>query len=444
MTILSPVLDTAPRYTSYPTAPHFHAGIDAATVDGWIGALAPDEPLSLYLHVPFCDKLCWFCACHTRHTLRYEPVADFLKVALEEIALVSSRLGGRGVVKAIHFGGGSPTMLVPEDLARLVDAMRAAFRIHDRLAFSVEIDPADMDPGRLDALAAVGVNRASLGVQDFDPRVQRAINRMQSFELTRDVVQALRGRGIGAINLDLVYGLPHQTTEGFAQTVSRCLELEPDRLAIFGYAHVPWFKKHQTMIDAAALPGASARREQAAVAAELAVAAGYEAIGIDHFALPGDTLSAAMRQGTLRRNFQGYTDDDCLTLIGLGPSSVSRYSQGFAQNKPAMGDYARAVRARTLPVARGIALSDEDRVRGWAIERLMCEFGFDAEALAAQHAPVAAQVLAEAAALAQDGLLTRRGGRFDIAGDARLLARSVAARLDPYFAAGTARHSAAV
>ena len=337
-------------------------------------------------------------------------------------------------------------MLTPADLGRLAGALRAAFCIDGDVEFSVEIDPSDMDEARLDAMAGIGVTRASLGVQDFDPKVQKAINREQGYDLTSGVVTGLRQRGIAAVNLDLVYGLPHQTVDGVAETVKKCLSMRPDRIALFGYAHVPWFKKHQTMIDEAALPGAEERLAQAARAAELIRAAGYEAIGIDHFALPGDALARAARNGELRRNFQGYTDDACETLIGLGPSSVSRYPEGYAQNAPAMGVYARAVGAGSLPVARGIALSAEDRARGWVIERLMCDFAFSVDELMALGAEIGPAVVrqAEAIAASQPGRLVRAGDRFVIPPAARARARSVAAGFDAYFGKGTARHSAAV
>ncbi|MCV0397178.1 MAG: oxygen-independent coproporphyrinogen III oxidase [Rhizobiaceae bacterium] len=446
MSLHSPTSDTAPRYTSYPTAPHFHSGIDSATVSRWMGRVGSDEPISLYVHIPFCDKLCWFCACHTRHTLRYEPVADYLGLLRREIRLVADRLNGRGIVQSLHLGGGSPTMLRPDDIRRLAETLRGSFRFSGDAAFSVEIDPSDMDEDRLDGLASIGVTRASLGVQDFDPRVQRAINREQGFDLTRDMVEGLRARGIMAINLDLVYGLPHQTVDSVIATVDRCLELAPDRIALFGYAHVPWFKKHQSMIDEAWLPGPEARLELARRAAERIVGAGYIAVGIDHFGRPGDPLAMAMAERRLRRNFQGYTDDVCDTLIGLGPSSVSRYREGYAQNSPAMGHYVRAIEAQALPVCRGIALSTEDRIRGWLIERLMCDFGFSILDLLALDSDLGGTIVAEAEYVARHAPreLVLSGDRFQIPDSSRAYARSIAARFDTYLARGIARHSAAV
>lgn len=444
MTVHSPLPDTAPRYTSYPTAPHFHAGVDATVAEAWMRGVPGGASISLYVHVPFCDRLCWFCACHTRHTLRYEPVAAYLETLYREISIVAALLPAGIRVSSVHFGGGSPTMLAAPDMLQLMAAIRGAFTLTPDTSVNIEIDPSDMDAARLDAMAEIGVTRASLGVQDFDPNVQNAINRHQSFELTRAVVDGLRTRGIAAINLDLVYGLPHQTAESVEATVLRCLELRPDRFAIFGYAHVPWFKKHQTKIEEAWLPGPAARIEQAARAARLITSDGYAAIGIDHFALPLDSLAKAAAAGRLQRNFQGYTDDECETLIGLGPSSISRFREGYAQSNPAMGEYVRAIAAGTLPVVRGKTISAEDRVRGWVIERLMCDFGFAVPDLLRLDLALGAMVLREAEELVSGGQLVRRGDRYEIPGGLRARTRIVVAHFDTYLSHGAARHSLAV
>ncbi len=446
ITVREQIEAKVPRYTSYPTAPHFHAGVGEAEAAAWMAALSPGDRVSLYIHVPFCDKLCWFCACHTKHTLRYEPVARFLQVLHAEIRLVAAHLPRGVIVDAIHFGGGSPTMLTPDDFIQLVAALRSTLPVDPAASLSVEIDPSDMTRDRLDALAQAGLTRASLGVQDFDPRVQQAINRKQSFELTRSVVDGVRLRGATSVNLDLLYGLPHQTSESLASTVSRALELLPDRIALFGYAHVPWFKKHQTMIDEAWLPGPVERLEQFQTAASRIVDAGYVAIGIDHFALPGDGLALAAAQRRLRRNFQGYTDDDCDTLIGLGPSSVSKFRQGYVQNATATGDYEAKVLDGGLPAARGIALTADDMAAAWVIERLMCDFAFDKRALREGHGNAGERLLARARDLAGDDVsgLLDQGDRFVVAPSHRTIARTVAARFDDYLARGGARHSAAV
>ncbi|BCM20843.1 oxygen-independent coproporphyrinogen III oxidase [Mesorhizobium sp. J8] len=441
------VADNVPRYTSYPTAPHFHPGVDAVTVRGWMDALEGDDEISLYLHIPYCDRLCWFCACHTKQTRHYTPVAAFLRSLHKEIETVGGLVHGRGRIRAVHFGGGSPTMLKPDDILMLGEALRDRFDFLDDASLSVEIDPNDMDDGRIDAFAAIGMARASLGVQDFDPKVQKAINREQSFALTKSIVDAVRARGVQSVNLDLLYGLPHQTRESVAATVVQALTLEPDRLALFGYAHVPWFKKHQTMIDEAWLPDSAARLAQSRLAAQLIVDAGYEALGLDHFAKPQDALAVAARAGKIRRNFQGYTEDQCDTLIGLGPSSISRFRQGYAQNIVATGEYEKAVDAGGLATARGIELSVDDQARAWLIERLMCSFAFSAIELVERFGAVGQTVLCEASRLAIGGaghLLRLDRENFIVPEESRPLVRTVAARFDKYLNNGTGRHSPAV
>jgi len=439
--------ENVPRYTSYPTAPHFHPGVDAAIVSGWMDALEGDDEISLYLHIPYCDRLCWFCACHTKQTRHYAPVATFLNSLHREIATVGGLVSGRGRVRAVHFGGGSPTMLKPDDILTLGRVLRDRFEFLEDASLSVEIDPNDMDEGRLDAFAAIGMTRASLGVQDFDPKVQKAINREQSFALTKSIVDAVRARGVLSVNLDLLYGLPHQTCESVAATVSQALTLAPDRLALFGYAHVPWFKKHQTMIDDAWLPDPAARLSQSQLAARLIGDAGYEALGLDHFAKPGDSLAVAAHAGKIRRNFQGYTEDQCETLIGLGPSAISRYRQGYAQNIVATGEYEKAVESGQIAIARGIELGDDDLARGWVIERLMCNFAFSAIELVERFGNIGQTLLCEASRLTLSNtghFLRLEGENFVVPQESRSLVRLVAAKFDKYLRNGTARHSPAV
>ncbi|ESY63769.1 coproporphyrinogen III oxidase [Mesorhizobium sp. LNHC252B00] len=439
--------ENVPRYTSYPTAPHFHAGVDAVVYRGWLEALEGGDEISLYLHIPYCDRLCWFCACHTKQTRHYEPVAAYLRSLYAEIATVGGLVTGKGRVRAVHFGGGSPTMLEPEDIVALGSVLRNSFAFLPGAKISVEIEPNDMDDARLDALAEIGTTRASLGVQDFDPKVQKAINREQSFLQTKAVVDGVRSRGVESVNLDLLYGLPHQTRESVSSTVAQALTLEPDRIALFGYAHVPWFKKHQTMIDEAWLPGPEERFAQSQLAAYAILDRGYEAIGLDHFAKPGDALAVAARAGALHRNFQGYTEDRCETLIGLGPSSISQFRQGYAQNMPSTSEYRRMVDDGGLAAVRGIALSDDDRVRGWIIERLMCDFAFSAIDLVERFGEAGQRLLLQSSSMALHDpvrLLELDGDRFVVPAESRPFVRSIAARFDKYFETGTARHSAAV
>lgn len=447
MTLVEKYAKPVPRYTSYPTAPHFHAGVGNGLYAQWLGALRPNAKLSLYIHIPYCDRLCWFCGCHTKQVLRYEPVAKYLVTLRAEIAAVAARLGGKGVVTALHFGGGSPTMVSGEDMAALGALLRESFTFSPDAEISVEIDPNDMGPDKYEGLAAIGMTRASLGVQDFDLKVQQTINRLQSFEQTRDVVEGVRAHGARSVNLDVLYGLPHQTIETVTRTVDQVLSLRPDRIALFGYAHVPWMKKHQTMIDEAALPGAQSRFEQARAAAEQIVAAGYEAIGIDHFALPGDSLARAHRDGTLNRNFQGYTVDENDALIGFGASAIGRLPQGYVQNIVATDEYKRSVAQNGTAIGRGVAFTAEDELRGYVIEKLMCDFAFSRRKLREKFGAAAEAVLSEAAlmlAADADGLIGSDGDRFFVTERGRPFVRLVAAGFDAYLLADGARYSMAV
>ncbi|WP_426127388.1 oxygen-independent coproporphyrinogen III oxidase [Pararhizobium sp. PWRC1-1] len=436
-----------PRYTSYPTAPHFHSGLGPETAREWISGLPGDKSVSLYLHIPFCDRLCWFCACHTKQTRRYEPVSAYLQVLHAEITGIGRLLDGRVPAGAIHLGGGSPTMLRPEDLITLGKCLRDAFHVLPDAEISVEIDPNDMDEQRLDALAEFGMTRASLGIQDFDPRVQEAINRLQSFEQTAYVVDGARARGIDSVNLDLLYGLPHQTVESATSTLRQALQMAPGRMALFGYAHVPWMKKHQTRIKDEWLPDGTERYAQAQAVRALALEAGYQPIGIDHFALPGDALALASQQGRLRRNFQGYSADRCDTIIGLGPSAISQFEQGYLQNAPATGDYTRRIVDKGFATVRGVTLTDDDRIRRWVIEKLMCDFYFSRAEAFNRFGTAADNVMWQARQLAETetgSLCEWRNDRFEVTDTGRPFVRLIAARFDVYFTAAAARHSVAV
>jgi len=379
--------------------------------------------------------------------LRYDPIAAYVPVVMREIEAVAKLLDGQGRVTALHLGGGSPSMLRGEDLGKLATLIRQRFTIAPSFEFSIEIDPNDMVPERYDDLAAAGVTRVSVGVQDFDPKVQQAINRLQSFEQTAAVVEGMRARGVGSVNLDVLYGLPHQTLEGLERTVAQSLSLQPDRLALFGYAHVPWMKMHQRMIPEAALPGVMERFTQSARAAEQIRGAGYEAIGIDHFALPTDSLAQSARGHQLHRNFQGYTTDAAPALIGFGASSIGSLPQGYVQNAAATGEYIRQINEHGLATARGVALTPEDRMRRWVIERLMCDFAVPLDELERRFGPRAEAVTAEMLGLAledQDGLVDFDGTSFTMTEKGRPFVRSIAAAFDSYLTAGKARHSLAV
>lgn len=445
--LLAKYSGAVPRYTSYPTAPHFHEGIDCGKYAQWLQAITGQERISLYIHVPYCDRLCWFCACHTKHTLKYEPIAIYLESLKKEITAVGALVSRDAAVTAVHFGGGSPTMVRPDDMIDLMAALRSAFTFAEDVEISVEMDPNDLNEPRYDALAAIGMTRASLGVQDFYPEVQKAINRIQTFEHTKSVVEAVRARGVHSVNCDILYGLPHQTEATVAETVKDILSLAPDRIALFGYAHVPWMKKHQTMIKDEILPGLDERFAQMNLAASMLVAAGYEPIGIDHFALPDDRMAIAAREGRLRRNFQGYTDDAAEALIGLGASSIGQLPQGYVQNMPATGEYQRMADAGGLAAVRGIEVSEDDRLRRRVIEEIMCRFAMSFSELRQEFGAAVDAIAAEAKSFAlsnQDRICHIEGDRFVITDAGRPFARTIAAVFDSYLANGKGRHSIAV
>ena len=436
-----------PRYTSYPTAPHFRSGLGPDMQSALLGALTAREPVSVYLHIPFCDRLCWFCGCNTKHTLKYEPVHAYVGALLAEIAALGARLGFRPVAGQVHFGGGSPSILSAQDLGRLGAALRRTFHVTSQTEISVEIDPSDVNEDTLAGLGALGVTRASVGVQDFDPLVQRAINRPQTFEQTRDVIEAMRGAGVGSVNIDALYGLPLQTRPRLMRTIDQVLSLDPDRIALFGYAHVPWVKKHQKMIKQEHLPDMHERFQQALAAGAALVEAGYDAIGIDHFAKPADRLASAARTGHLRRNFQGYTTDRCKALVPLGASSIGAFEDGYVQNIVPTGQYQDAVHAGRSTASKGYRMNEDDRIRAHFIERLMCDFRVSFDEMEARFGAAAEPYINEAMAIAEaddDFICGADIEGFFVPEDARPFARLVAARFDAHLSQSDFRYSKAV
>ncbi|MFY9698960.1 MAG: oxygen-independent coproporphyrinogen III oxidase [Rhodoplanes sp.] len=435
-----------PRYTSYPTAPHFTADVGPSVYASWLAAVPADATLSLYLHVPYCTEICRYCGCHTKATRRAEPLDAYADALLGEIDLVAAAMTSRSVVH-LHWGGGTPSILGPERLARIVQKIAGHFDLSRLVEHAIELDPRQVTKPLADALAALGVTRASLGVQEFSPHVQEAIGRIQPFETVRAAADALRGAGVARINVDLMYGLPGQTIADVEATADLATALHPARLALFGYAHVPWFKANQKLIDEAALPGASERIEQARAAALRLAGHGYVPIGLDHFARPDDELAAAARTGRLRRNFQGYTTDPADALIGLGASAIGKLPQGFAQNAVDIAGYARAVTQGAFATVKGIAVSDDDVLRGAIIERLMCDLAVDLAALPAgtpHSAATFAHERADLDALAAAGLITIEGSRITVTEEGRPFVRLVAAAFDAYLAQSRSRHSIAV
>lgn len=423
-----------PRYTSYPTAPHFDRSVGPEQFSSWINAIPEGAEISLYLHVPFCRRLCWFCACRTQGTQTDVPVIAYLETLKTEIAMLGAHLP-RGVrLSRLHWGGGTPTLLQPGMIEDLVGAIRDIAPFTETTEFSVEIDPNEIDGPRLDALAQAGMNRASIGVQDFDDDIQKSIGRLQGYDITRWAADEIRARGVGSLNADILYGLPHQTRARITESVQKLLSLNPDRVALYGYAHVPWMAKRQQLIPSDALPTPQERLALFDTARRLFLWDGYEEIGIDHFATPQDGLSLAQGTGRLRRNFQGYTDDTAEVLIGVGASSISRFPQGYAQNAAATGAHTGAIREGRFSTARGHVFSAEDKLRARMIEMLMCDFRIDADEITRDFDISAAALHAMLAEVdrAFEGTLHLDEGGLAIPHKARPLTRMIARRLDTY------------
>ena len=436
-----------PRYTSYPTAPHFSAAIGADTYADWLRAIPRNASASLYLHVPFCRSMCWYCGCHTSVARRDEPIAVYASALRCEIELVSRQIERRIKVDHIHFGGGTPTIMAPETFADLIGSIRHSFFVVSSAEIAVEIDPRTLTRQMIDAMAYGGVNRASLGVQSFDPVVQRAINRVQSFDETAVATRGLRRAGIAGINFDLIYGLPHQTVASCLDTVRQCVELRPGRLSVFGYAHVPTFKKHQRKIDPAWLPDSLERHHQSDAIAGALKQAGYLQIGLDHFALPDDAMAVAFREGGLRRNFQGYTTDASSVLLGFGASAIGHLPQGYVQNETSTRIYSESIARGRLATVKGYALTQDDRLRAEIIERIMCDFEVDLEPICARHGAASETMLKcspRLQDLISDGVVRLDGASLALADDSRFLVRSVAAAFDAHLDGSKQLHSRAV
>jgi oxygen-independent coproporphyrinogen-3 oxidase len=410
-----------------------------------LGALSPAAKLSLYLHIPYCTSICTYCGCHTKAVRKEAPLDAYAQTLAQEMALLADATQARQVTH-IHWGGGTPSLLGPQRLKCLHEELMRFYDLSAIREHAIELDPRTVTQELADMLAVIGVTRASLGVQDLNEHVQRAIGRVQPFEVVEAAVGYLRNAGIDAINLDLMYGLPDQSVENMRQTAHLAASLAPSRLAIFGYAHVPWFKVHQKLIDQSALPGASERMAQAAAARMVLEAEGYVAIGLDHFARPDDDMALAADAHELRRNFQGYTVDVADALLPLGASSIGRLPQGYVQNAPDVAGWRRAIEAGQLPVVKGLGFKGDDILRAQVIERLMCDFAVDFGAIAKANGDEAQldDCLPELDQLQQDGVLERQGRQIRVMPQAQPFVRLAAAAFDAYLQKNAARHSVAV
>ncbi len=434
-----------PRYTSYPTAPHFNNDVGPDMFGNWIAGIEPGSQVSLYIHVPFCRRLCWFCACRTQGTQTDNPVIAYVDVLKAELDLLAARLPSGVTLSRLHWGGGTPTLLNADLMRDLAGHILGIVPLGPDAEFSVEIDPNEIDEDRLDALADSGMNRASIGVQDFDDEIQKTIGRIQSYDTTRHAIDMIRERGIGSLNADILYGLPHQTRARMTESVQKLLSLAPDRVALYGYAHVPWMAKRQQLIPSDALPTPQQRLDLFDTARRLFMWDNYAEIGIDHFATQDDGLTHALRAGRLKRNFQGYTDDQARVLIGVGTSSISRFPQGYAQNAPATSAYNKAIREGRFSTSRGHLFKGQDIVRARLIEALMCDFEIDAREILRDHDISASELqgMFRSANTAFDGLLRVTGDKLIIPPEARALTRMIARNFDAYDLS-KAGHSSAI
>ncbi|WP_375779242.1 oxygen-independent coproporphyrinogen III oxidase [Bradyrhizobium sp. ma5] len=425
-----------PWYTIYPTVPDFTATVGAEACETWLRRLPPDDPVSLYLHVPFCRSICWYCGFPTSLTRSERPIRDFLAVLRDEIRLVAEQVPRTLPVSDVHFGGGTPTTIAPVDFLALMELLRRCFAFSEAATVAIEIDPRAFTAEMAETLGAAGASRASIGVQSFDPLVQRAVNRLQSEAQTASAVESLRQHGVSRINFDLLFGLPHQTVQSCVHSARTALAMRPDRLAVFGYAHVPSYMKRQRRIDEAALPDNVARAEQAAAVADTLVSAGYRQIGLDHFALPDDELALAQKAGQLRRNSLGYSANTCKTVIGFGPSAIGRLREGYVQNEIATASYIQHIRAGRLATSKGYCLAAKDRLRAAIIERLMCDLQADVPAICASHGfdPIALLDSADRLRmLAEDGIVDIDEGFIRVKQERRFFIRAVAAAFDAHF-----------
>ncbi len=439
LTLIRKYDKAGPRYTSYPTAPMFHTGIGAADyADSLARVGAAQAPLSLYLHVPFCDTVCYYCGCSKIATKQRQRAVPYVEYLLKEIDLLADTLGGARPVTQLHWGGGTPTFLNEQQIRAVMG------RLHSRFAFvpdaegeyGIEIDPRECNANTVRVLREVGFNRMSMGVQDFEPAVQKAVNRIQSKEQTLAVLEQARQHGFQSINIDLMYGLPFQTVESFDRTLDTIIDFSPDRIALFNYAHLPHMFMPQRRIDEGDLPSAAEKLNILEHSIGKLLAAGYVFIGMDHFAKPDDELAVAQRQGKLYRNFQGYSTHADAELVGLGITSIGYVDGTFYQNVKDLEGYYAALDAGRFPVFRGYKLSDEDHLRRHVIMRLMCDFALDYAAVEKKFAidfrDHFADGLADLEAMAEDGLVELRADGLTVLPAGRLLIRNIAMAFDEH------------
>ncbi len=435
-----------PRYTSYPTADRFVEAFDAAAYRHWlanrnIGGFT--RPLSLYVHLPFCDTVCYYCACNKVVTRQHSRAAGYVEALGQEMRLVRGELGDDRAVGQMHWGGGTPTFLSDAEMTQLMGMIRDQFTLDPAGEYAIELDPRRVNPDRIALLAHLGFNRVSLGVQDFDPAVQRAVNRIQSVEQTEQIIRAARKNGMRSVNIDLIFGLPKQTVEGFSRTLDRIVDCDPDRVALYSYAHLPALFKPQRRISETDLPLPEVKLELLTSAIERLREAGYVYIGMDHFAKPDDDLAVAQRQGRLTRNFQGYSSCGDSDIVGLGVSAISKVGPTYSQNEKVLEDYYARIESGTLPVLRGMELSPDDLLRRTVIQSLACHFRVSKEAISIAHLidfdSYFDRELEQLEEMEQEGLVRLEDDEITVMDKGRLLVRVVCMVFDRYLKQERAR-----
>ena len=425
--------DRAPRYTSYPSALHFDGSVTSKDYIDKIDEIELYDPLSLYVHVPYCRQLCWYCGCNMRVENYYDRARSYVDVLIKEISILGRRLNGRGQPTSIHFGGGTPNYLLCDDLSDILKAIEHEFGLTDSTDIAIELDPRLLRDTDIDHLVSLGFSRFSLGIQDFDSTVQKAINRLQSFELIDNCVSNIRSAGIHDLSFDILYGLPNQSIKSFNDTLDKVISLSPDRVSVFGYAHLPAALPRQRMIDPTSLPTDGLRADLSALADEVLIDAGYIRIGFDHYAKPDNTLAKALIEGRLKRNFQGFTDDATSTLIGFGVSAISFVDGLYGQNEKAIDKYMQRVTKGEVPIARGLQRTKREAVIAVAINELLCTMKANIGPVLRTAAPAdAIRICSSLEKLEADGIIQWRGDSIFIADGAHALARVAASAIDPY------------
>ncbi len=434
-----------PRYTSYPTAPNFNNNIDGKKYNLWLKKIKSSEKISLYVHIPFCDSLCYFCGCHTTATKKYDPIERYVNFLIKEICLLSSKIKFKPLVSHIHFGGGTPSILKPKDLRTIMNIIKKKFKILEKCEIAMEVDPRYFKYDLIKILKKYNFNRISIGIQDFSKTVQKNINRKQSFKSTKDLIESFRINGINKINIDLMYGLPYQSVSGFLSTLRKVVSLKPDCISIFGYAHVPWMKKRQKLIKGRMLDN-NERLQLYRIASNYLLNNKYISIGIDHYAKYNSSIIKKLKKKNITRNFQGYSEDDSKVLLGLGSSSISSLPEGYVQNITNTPEYFESLKRNKIPIFRGYEFKNKDKMYGTIIRNLMCYLTVDLHEMNEKFNEKNEQnflfkELLRIKPFIDKGLVAFKNDKLTIDPDARPLARTISSSFDQYFKANKTKYS---